>query len=332
MMKPEEGKIMSHIASHKKKIIPLLVLIAIVALIAYFQGKGNQNYTGIVEATILSNTSEVSGKILEMPIELGAHVKTGDSIAKIDSTAKQYAYEQLQLTLDKKKVALADQSAGGKSQAQNSISAAQASYSSAVSANEKAALDYQNARALFNQGALPKESLDAAKVKADSASNAVTAAKAQLDNTRSGSPAESTRLDIAQTESQLKEMKEDLDKYTIRAVSDGVIMSKGYVLGDIVAPGYNLADIASDTQKYFMFYLPVDYLDSIDYDQAYTVKSGGKSYKSVVKYIDVESEYTHKDMQTAANKNRESVKIKLLLPADCPLKPGQEAKIKLDLK
>lgn len=320
---------MSHIASHKKKIIPLFVLIAVIALITYFYGKDSQNYTGVVEATILSNTSEVSGKILEMPIELGSHIKKGDVIAKIDSAAKQYAYEQMQLTLEKKKVALSEQQTGGKSQMQNSISAAQASYNSAVSANGKAAQDYQNAQTLYNQGVLPKDSLDAAKVKADAASNAVTAAKAQLDNARSGSPAESTRLDIAQTESQLNQMKEDLDKYTVRAVSDGVIMSKSYVLGDVVAPGYNLADIASAAQKYFMFYLPVDRLDSIDYDQVYTVKGGSKSYKAIVKYIDVESEYTPKDMQTAANKNRESVKIKLLLPENCPLKPGQEAQINL---
>lgn len=321
---------MSHIASHKKKIIPLFILIVIIALASYFYLKNDQNYTGVVEATILSNTSEVSGKILEMPIELGARVSKGDLIAKIDSTAQEYAYEQLQLTLDKKKIALADLNiSASESQAQNSISVAQSAYSSAVSSNQKAASDYKNAQALFNQGAVSQDALDLAKVNADSAANAVTSAKAQLDNARSSSSSESTRLDIAQTESQLKEMKEDLDKYAIKAVSDGVIMSKSYVLGDMVASGYNLADIAADEKKYFVFYLPIDYLDSIDYDQTYTVKKNGKSYQAIVKYIDVESEYTPKDMQTAANKNRESVKIKLLLPENCPLKPGQEADIEI---
>lgn len=323
---------MNHIANHKKRIVPLLILIIIAVAGYLYYGKSSQNYTGIVEATILSNTSEVSGKILEMPVELGQHVSKGDIIAKIDSTAQEYAYEQLQLTLEKKKVALADQEVGtGKSQKENSISVAQSAYNSAVSSNQKAALDYKNAQSLFNQGAITKDALDLAKVKADSAANAVTAARAQLDSARSGSSAETTNLDIAQTEIQLKQMKEDLDKYTILAVSSGVIMSKSYVIGDMVSTGYNLADIAADGEKYFVFYLPVDYLDSIDYDQTYAVKSNGKSYDAIVKYIDVESEYTPKDMQTAANKNRESIKIKLLLPKDCPLKPGQEADIKLNL-
>jgi HlyD family secretion protein len=122
----------------------------------------------------------------------------------------------------------------------------------------------------------------------------------------------------------------DLEKYTIRAAADGVIMSKSYVLGDMVAPGYNLSDIAADGQNYFVFYLPIEKLYSMEYGQTYNVTSGGNAYAAVVKYIDVESEYTPKDMQTAANKNKESIKIKLLLPKDCPLKPGQEAEIDLD--
>ena len=191
----------------------------------------------------------------------------GDLIAKIDSKNQEYAYEQLQLTLDKKKLALSELEVGpGNTQAENSISVAQSSYNSAASANQKAALDYQNALSLYKQGAIPKDSLDQAKVKADSAANALTAARAQLDIAKNGSSAESMRIDIRQTESQLQEMKDTLDKFTIRAVSDGVIMSKSYLLGDLVAPGYNLADIAAEDEKYFVFYLPVDDVNSIDYN------------------------------------------------------------------
>lgn len=324
---------MSHIANHKKRIIPLLVLVVAIAFILFFYRGGSQNYTGVVEATIISNTAEISGKILEMPVELGQHVSKGALIARIDSTDQQYAYDQLKLTLEKKKLALADlQTGAGSSQAQNSISIAQSSYSSAASANDKAASDYKNAEALYNQGALPKDSLDQAKVKADSAANTLTAAKAQLDIARSKTASGSAQLDIEQTESQLSQMEHNLSKYSITAASDGVIMSKSYVLGDMVSPGYNLADVATDEGKYFVFYLPVDYVHSMDYDQTYTIKSDGKSYEAVVKYLDVESEYTPKDMQTPANKNKESIKVKLLLPKNCPLKPGENAEIDLNLK
>ncbi len=323
---------MSQIGNHKKKIIiPVLLLIAVIALAVFFNVRGARSYIGVVEATILSHTSEVSGKIIEMPVELGQHVTKGDVIAKIDDTSQKYAYEQLLLTLEKKKLALSDLEveAGRDSQAKNSISIAQANYSSAASSSQKASLDYKNAQSLYNQGALSRDALDLAKVKADSAANALATAKAQLDIAKSKTSAGSAQLDIEQTESQLADMKNTLDKYSILAVSDGVIMSKSYVLGDVVSPGFNLADIATDDGKYFVFYLPIDEIQYIAYDQTYTVKFGSEEYKAVVKYIDVKSEYTPKDMQTAANKNKESVKVKLLLPQDCPLKPGQEAKVTL---
>jgi HlyD family secretion protein len=160
----------------------------------------------------------------------------------------------------------------------------------------------------------------------------LTVAKAQLDTAKSSSSSDTMQLDVQQTEIQLQEMKDTLDKFSIYAVSDGVVMSKSYVLGDMVAPGYNLADIAADGQKYFVFYLPIDYVNSIDYDQTFQIKADEQKYDGIVKYIDVESEFTPKDMQTAANKNKESVKVKLLLPKDCPLKPGQEAELYLNLQ
>lgn len=321
---------MSHISGHKKKLIPVLVLVLVIALSTYFYGMRRGSYTGVVEATILSHTSEVSGKILEMPVELGQQVSKGDLIAKIDDRDQQYAYEQLQLTLEKKRVALAELEVGSGSgtQAQNNISIAQSNYNSAASASQKASLDYKNAQALYSQGAIPKDALDIAKVNANVATNALTAAKAQLDSTRSGASLSSAQLDILQTENQLDQMTHTLEKFTIRAASDGVIMSKSYALGDIVAPGYSLADLAANDGKYFVFYLPIDDLHAVEYGQILTVQGDGATYDAVVKYMDVKSEYTPKDMQSAANKNKESVKVKLLLPEDCPLKPGEEAKLK----
>jgi len=253
-------------------------------------------------------------------------------IARIDSTSQEYAYEQLELTLQMKRLALSEQKATGSSQRANTIAVARANYNSAASAYQKAAADYQNAQALYSQGAITKDALDQAKVKADSAANALASAEAQLKSAESATPASSAELEVRLAESQLAQMKETLDKFTVRAACDGVVMSKSYLPGDFVSPGFNLADIAADGEKYFVFYLPVEYVHSVEYGLALTVSSGTDEYEAVVKYIDVESEYTPKDMQTAANKNRESVKVKLLLPENCPLKPGQEAEIKLNLK
>lgn len=321
----------NHRNPNLKKLIPLLLLIVILFLIAFYYWEDGQNYTGVVEASILSSTSEISGKILELPVELGQHVSKGDLIARIDDTDQKYAYDQLALTLEKKKLALAElQTGSGNTQVESSISIAQSQYQSAVSANQKAEQDYSDAQSLYDQGAIPKDALDLAKVARDAAANALFASKAQLDLARNGSSAKSIEIEIQQTESQLAEMRDHLKKFTMTAAADGVIMSKSYVPGDFVTAGYHLADIALDGEKYFVFYLPVESVNEIDYDQHYTITSEGQEYDAVVKYIDVNSEYTPKDMQSTANKNKKSIKVKLLLPVDCPLKPTQEAELNLN--
>lgn len=321
---------MKHRSFHKQKIIPLAILAAAAILVAAVTLNANNRYTGVVEATVLSHSAEVSGKILNISVNLGEHVSAGDIIAEIDSTDQQYELEQLQLTVDQKKIALADLASKTGTNTANSIAIARSNYNSAVSANEKASLDYENAQNLYTQGAITKDALDRVKVAADAASNAVISAKAQLDNAGSGTPAESASLELDKLESQQEEMLQNLAKYTIKASKDGVIMSKSYLPGDIVSPGYNLADLAADGENYLVFYLPIEKLYSLEYDQSYDVVSNGSTYKAAVKYIDVKSEYTPKDMQTTANKNRKSIKIKLLLPKDCPLKPGQEAEVRVE--
>ena len=319
---------MRHIANNKRIAIPVVLLVAVV-LIFFFQLRGKDRYTGVVEATIHSHVVEVSGKLLELPVELGQHVSKGDVIAMIDSSVQQYQLEQLQFSLDNARINYSDLSVGNSGRTANSISIARYNYNSAVSANTKAVQDYQNAKELYAQGAITKDALNLAKVAADTAANAVESAKAQLDQAGNGTPAESAQLEIAKLESQEAEMKRILEKYTIKAMKDGIVMSKSYQEGDMVSPGYHLVDLAVDGENYLVFYLPIERLHSVEYDQTLQVINGAASYDATVKYIDVESEYTPKDMQTTANKNKTSVKVKLLLPSNCPLKPGQEAIVKI---
>ncbi|MDR0312352.1 MAG: hypothetical protein LBI14_02015 [Treponema sp.] len=46
-----------------------------------------------------------------------------------------------------------------------------------------------------------------------------------------------------------------------------------------------------------------------------------------VRFIDVKSQYTPKDMQTSSMKNKVSVKVKLLLPSNTMLKPGNRVEV-----
>lgn len=326
---------------HKKRIIPLILVMLMAAGIGYWHTNRSETndmvLTGEIETTMVSNMSEVSAIILEMPVELGQPVKKGDVIAVLDDSDQQYALRQGELALEQKKTALAELNKGTDAQqinqAQNSVSIAQANYNSAEKTAGKAADDYKTLLAMYENGAAAKSALDSARLLMESTASAAEAAQAQIDSARQqvsllaqgakDTAVKSLALDIEIAENQLSHMRGTLQKYTIRAQADGIIMSKNYTAGAAVAQGADLAVIASDAEKYLVVYVPSDHLHRIQYDQQIQFEGADMKGMGIVKYIDTKSRYTPKDLQTPANKNRESIKVKLLLENDPCLIPAE---------
>lgn len=319
----------------------LVTIILIYTLLSVGGCSSGLELEGVVETSIYSQYSEVTGRISKQPIELGQQVKAGDVIAEIDESNAQYALEQLKLTLTKKQATLDEILAGSNSaeikQGQNNVKLAEIAYNNARLANDQTKKDLENAQILYEEGAISQSDIDKVKYQADLAAAAVASASAQLDNARQklnllreGARKEKiafAEADVKLTESQIRQTEADLAKYKVKAVTSGTIISKNYLLGNIVNPGFNLADIASDSEKYLVAYLPEEYLNKISYGQQLVIKSGESAYQGVVSFIDVKAEYTPKEMQTSANKNKESMKIKIKLTEDIPLKVGERAKL-----
>ncbi len=296
---------------------------------------------GIVETEVYSQYCEVSGKILDFPATLGQKVKRGDIVAIIDDSNERYLLEQLQSGLNKKKAALADlQSAIDPAeikQAQNNVTLAEQAYEGARLSLQLAQQKYSDIQALFEAGGISQTSCDDAKYQLDLATIAFASSGLQVDNARQrliilqkGPDREkitAAQADIELTESQIRQSQANLSKYKIVALSDGIVITKNYLTGDMVNVGANLAEIASQQDKYLVAYVPVDSANLIDYGQELSIFKGKNEYKGTVSFIDLEAKYTPKDMQTSANKNKDSIKIKIKLAADNPLKPGEMAEL-----
>jgi len=300
---------------------------------------------GIVQTNVYSQYSEVAGRISGLSVDLGQMVKAGDLIAEIDAGNELYALDQLKTTLGKKQATLAGLKAGGtiaeRKMSQNNVNLAQIALKNAELTDARTRKDYEDAKILFREGTISESDLDNVKYQADLAGAAVAAASLQLDNAKQqlilleeGARKEEIAVaeaDVRQTESQIRQAEENLTKYMIKAVADGTVISINYLAGNIVAPGYNLADIASEKEKYLVAYIPKEYLDRVSFGQELTLRSGKDEYSGKVIFIDVKAEYTPKEMQTSANKNKESMRIKVNLSEDNPLKVGERAELLISL-
>ena len=74
--------------------------------------KDHVTLTGDIQNTIVSVSSTVSGKIIEMPKEQGEPVQKGDIIAVIDHTIQTYSVDQLQAIVQMKEAKLEELKAG----------------------------------------------------------------------------------------------------------------------------------------------------------------------------------------------------------------------------
>jgi HlyD family secretion protein len=321
----------------------LVVLLGGIFLISYWTSPSELVLEGVVETNIYAHYSEVAGKIIELPVELGQEVKAGDVLAVLDDSKERFALEQLDKTLAIKKAILSELTTGLDSeelkQYQNNVKLAEIAYDNALLTQERSKQDYEDALSIWEAGALAQSELDKIKYQADLAEAAVKTAAMQLDNARQqlalgqkGTPQEkidAAQGDVALTEVQIRQTKDNLSKYTITALQDGTIISKNYLVGNMVSPGYDLVDIASATEKYLITYVPKEHLSSIKHGQKVVIRSDEKEYKGTVYFIDVKAQYTPKDMQSTANRNKESMRIKIKLEPEIPLKVGERAKVVL---
>jgi len=316
-----------------KTFAPIIVLLIIITLILLNVSRGGDlKLPGVVEGTIYSQVSEVSGKIIEMNVQLGSPVKKGDIIARIDSINLQYTLEQLQLALEKIHLMNQDELV----RARSGVSVAEANYRGAQASFAQARNDLAPLEQMFEIGGIARVELDNAKLRETIAVQALEAAESQLQTARthyslllSGSDNRNAaqtgfeqtgfalaEIDIRDIESRIRQTQDTLEKYEIRANCDGIVVSINFNMGSMVSAGYNIADISAENEKFVVFYLPKERINEISYGQKITIKSGGGEIQGETRYIDVRSQYTPKDMQTSAMKNKFSVKVKLLLPAE----------------
>ncbi len=167
------------------------------------------------------------GKITQIVVKEGDHVKKGDVLLRL---------ENVQPTAD----VAAQQAAIGSSAA--AIQSSDASYRSAQADLaqrradlERARLDWERAQSLYKDGLIPKADYDMRKSAYDGAAAAVEAANARLQQLRAESDRSRSQLD--QNRAMLTRSRDVLRKTTYTAPINGVVSYIAVRVGENVVPG-----------------------------------------------------------------------------------------------
>ena len=254
-------------------------------------------------------------------------------------------------------------------QGKNAVSIAEEALSSIQITYDFVNLQYHNILDLYNAGASSKSELDNAKYKLDTTSKQLSTAKLQLETSKqqlallqNGAASEAinaaranydaanaqldllkvgasdqaliiAQADLDQSIAQLKQAENNLNNCNIKALADGIIISKNFELGDVVNIGSDIADIAVSKDVYVLCYIPDQYLDKVSYNQSLNVKTSMGVQVGNVNYIALKHEYTPKDLQSNTDSKHKATKIKVALNDNNGLlKSGMSASVEIPLK
>jgi HlyD family secretion protein len=203
-----------------------------------------QDLTSIVTAsgevkplTYTNVLGEGIGKITEIAVKEGDHVKKGDVLLRLESV-------QPAADVSAQRAGIEAAEAGVRSGEANDVSS-QADIKSRAADLEHSKLDWDRGQQLFKEGLIPKQDYDTRKAAYDGALAALASAQARAEQARA--QLGQARSALTQNQAMLGRLSDILKKTTYTAPINGVVTYIAVRVGENVVPG-----IQNATGSYLM--------------------------------------------------------------------------------
>lgn len=285
-----------------------LLGILAVSVIACDRNKDTFDATGAFEATEVLVSSEANGKIMELNLEEGDHVKAGEVLGYVDST--QLYLKKMQLAaglrsvdvrkpdIRKQIAALEQQIATARTEQQRMENLVKAK-----AGNQKQVDD------IVNNIAFLQKQLDAQY--------------STLNKTFGGADAEAEGILY-----QIMQLDDQLQKSRVVNPRTGTVLVKYAETGEITGSGKPLYKIADTDLLYLRAYITADQLSQLKQGQSVRVfadygEDNRREYPGTVTWISDKSEFTPKGIQTKDERANLVYAVKIAVKNDGYLKIGQ---------
>ena len=290
------------------------IFLSAVFLLIACGGKQDFDATGTFEATEVTLSAETTGRLLTLASEEGMLVHEGEVLAVVDTAALHLQLQQLRT----------QQSALLKSRPD--IGKQVASLRSQIVKQEREVARVEN---LVKDNAATRKQLDDAQTQLGVLRNLLDATLSQL-----GSSSEAIEQNAAAMEWQIKQVALQLERSTLKAPMDGMVLATWLHPGEMAVAGRPLLKVADLDHIYLRAYFTSDQLSKVNLGQKVTVTAdfGGDErydYEGTVTWIASESEFTPKNIQTRSSRANLVYAAKIAVVNDGRLKVGVYGEVKL---
>ncbi|MBD5356274.1 MAG: biotin/lipoyl-binding protein [Bacteroides sp.] len=276
-------------------IVIILIIMAVMAVIGFLSIKqGPDTIQGQADATEIRISGKLPGRVAELYVEEGAHVKTGDTLVRIHSTLLDARLDQAQAMENAASAANAKVDAGTRSQI---ITAAYELWQQAKAAVGITQKTYQRMQNLFSKGVVSEQKRDEAKAAYDAAVAGEAAAKSQYELAKAGAQREdkeAAKAIVDAAKSSVKEVNAILEDQYLVAPCDGEITEVYPNVSELVATGAPIMSLQKD-DHWVVFNVRENLLKDIKL---------GSMLKVKIPALDIETEakvFYIKDLGTYAN-------------------------------
>jgi HlyD family secretion protein len=276
----------------------------------------------------------VGGTVTRLHVRQGDRVRSGDTLAEIDSRDLLLQRDQILAGLD---LTQAQYDALRNGARPEEIGQAEEGIRQTKVALDNAKDDLRRLEQVASTGAVTEKAVADARNRVELASSAYRSAQLGLSRLRSGSRAEDLRAGRARTsqvEAQLLAIDRKIDDCIVRAPADGIVTTIAVEEGEIALMGGGLMTIARTGSMELAVYLPEGELGRVHVGGKVDIVPDGanaKSYQGRVTFISPEAEFTPKNVQTKEDRVKQVFEVRIAIADPTgELKSGLTAEARFD--
>ena len=252
-------------AGVKKKILISSIVIVILGFVGFAAVRANQGrmQAGLLVETVkivkediesrvlttgevfaidkMNVTSDVSGKILEIPVKKGQKVSAGDILVKLDESEINYQLQQAEIKLGIEKDVLEQLTKNDK------LDLEIAFYNTEIQYNE-ARNSYNQIKERYEAGAASRNDLNLSKNRMDQLYNTYVLAKKNLESAENASQITIQKKQLELSQLSVNKLLQEKNKYAIKSPMDGIVVEIAIDEGEMLSLGMPMM-VIMDTSK-----------------------------------------------------------------------------------
>ncbi|MBV6625611.1 MAG: efflux RND transporter periplasmic adaptor subunit [Rivularia sp. (in: Bacteria)] len=280
-----------------------------------------RTYTGEIAAIRTSELGfERGGKLVDVFVKEGDRVKSGQSIAKLDTSNLQMQKLQLEAQLAQAQARLNEFIAGPR---QQDIAAAKAAVDDIQQQLQLQRTKLTRRKYLYGQGAISREQLDEISFGENSLNARLRQAQSNLNELLAGTRTEqiaAQRAAVKQLEASISELEINIAKSTIKAPFAGIVSARQIDEGTVVNTGQAVVILVENTSPEARIGIPATVVNRLRVGSNQRVQINNQNYSAKIASILPE---------VNSNTRTQVVVLKLESSLISQINPGQTVRLKL---